>query len=743
MNTRACESLGEILKTGIDVHRCAAAQALATVGSNTAVSILIPALLDEDPDVRVDAAEALASIGDPSVAEHLMKSLIGDPEPDVKKAALSALIAFGYAPVVPMLRKMAVSRDCDVDWDEDEFYSEGWDSWLDMQILAIKGLAMFGTNDAVPDVLGAMGDEMGQDVSEFGVAALARMGEDGALALDQLFPLSDPRLQRRIAEVVVRSDNPHVQPQIDTLLTDPSAKIREITLRGLTPADPRFEPLFADPSPKVRAAVVRRAGQSFPSLVKTLITDEDPGVRAEVFKIITANPDTYRDDTLAEAVKKAISGEPKAAKQAALALIALKGAGAFKGLTHVMTNKKVPLEFRVGAIEALETAGPVSAPHLLKAARDDERQMRLAAITALAGLAANDPVWPNAAGEGLIGALGGELILAPEEPDEAEETPETDIETEQAKLDTTEGDDAEPGDVIEQEREVDESTPLVAVLEAPAGSTLDQILSGGSADTPEVQPAEPVELSAQELRFLELAKQRKMSKRKMSLESDIAPYLDVRRFAASVLGGVPNSQVTSELIAVLNDDDQELRDEALNSLVQHGDTLGVLPQSAETPLLDLFAATKTDSTRVLALRALGKLSGNAVTTVLREALTDTDPLVRVEAVRALGDQGIADETIEAALRDSYIGVGIAAARSLAHNRGADAVNALIEFAFLNDGTYRRDIGQLLGTYAPDAGTDRLIEVLGDESLLRERLVAIDALAAVITTSAQTENLKVA
>jgi len=46
----------------------------------------------------------------------------------------------------------------------------------------------------------------------------------------------------------------------------------------------------------------------------------------------------------------------------------------------------------------------------------------------------------------------------------------------------------------------------------------------------------------------------------------------------------------------------------------------------------------------------------------------------------------------------------------------------------NDGTYRRDIGRLLGQYAPVSGAVELLELLNDEDRKAMWLVAIDALA---------------
>ena len=58
-----CQVLNQILSDGIDVHRCLAAKASGRIGAPAAVQPLIAALLDEDEDVRVDAAEALLEAG--------------------------------------------------------------------------------------------------------------------------------------------------------------------------------------------------------------------------------------------------------------------------------------------------------------------------------------------------------------------------------------------------------------------------------------------------------------------------------------------------------------------------------------------------------------------------------------------------------------------------------------------------------------------------------------------------------
>lgn len=724
MKTNARDRLTSILTDGIDVHRCAAARALGSMGLPESAGPLVKALLDEDPDVRTDAAFALGKLNDPATAEKLMENLVGDPESDVKRAAISALIAMRYQPVVPLLRKLAVSRsEADVAWDEEAFFTDEWDHWIDIQMAAFEGLGTFAPEEAVPEIIGAMLDDEAQDLTEPGLRALARMGQAGALAIIDQYGQGDTRMCRRIVRAVGYSDNPQLDDLRGGMIADVKPEIRRLALENLTPTDERLKPLFGDPDASVRAAVVAYAGLQNTLLLWDLIKDPAPEVRVEVFKIIAANPDKFKDEDLEKAVQKAIAGDPDAAKQAALALIAMKGPEAAKGLLHVLSNTEIPQKFRVGVIEAVEQAGDIAVPALLQAAGDADRQLRLAALTALAEIASNNPIWPNAAGLGLITGLNGELVLPPEEvEEEAVKEPLPEITPEIAK-------------------EIDDELPLVAEKIAPPTSTLEAIKSN-LPDAPREAPEEIV-LSDEDQRFLDMTKRRKLSKRKLTWETMASPHEDVQRFSARLLGSVVHKDVTDALIATLTQDaDEETRNATLFSLAKHGEKTGNMPKEALDSLQE-FLTSDVSETRVLAVRSMGWIKGGEMDAALEDLLTHSDPLVRVEAVKAMDHRNLAGEALINALNDDYQGVGIAAARALARLFGDDSADALVLFAVTNDGTYRRDIGKLLGKYAPDAGAARLLELLTDEDQKARWLVAIDALAELYQQPDQLEALKVA
>ena len=76
------------------------------IGANASVKPLIKALLDEDEDVRSDAAEALSEIGDAQAGEQLLENLLGDPCTEVKISAINTLAKIMDPRVVPWLRRL-------------------------------------------------------------------------------------------------------------------------------------------------------------------------------------------------------------------------------------------------------------------------------------------------------------------------------------------------------------------------------------------------------------------------------------------------------------------------------------------------------------------------------------------------------------------------------------------------------------------------------------------------------------
>jgi len=725
MKHDAEKTLTEILTSGMDVHRCAAARALGATASDAARDTLIKALLDEDPDVRVDAATSLVRLADPASADQLMENLIGDPESEVKKQAIRALVAMRHDAALPILRQLVVGRTDEIYWDEDEFYQDGWDSWVDVQMLVIESLGKLGDTEAVALILQALGDEEGQDVGPVAIPALAALGAEGAAALADLLKGARELMRLRIAKAVAGAGNPDAEALETLLLGDEAPNVRITALRGLASDDPRLEELFDDASSQVRAAVIAHAGADFPEKTAALMQDPVADVAVAAFGTVADNPALFDSDETRKTVRDSIADDPKIASAAALAWVALRGPKGVKGFRKVLANSALPLEYRLGVVKAMRKAGPVSAQYLVDAVSDDERQLRLDAMTALAELAGEDKAWPNPAAEALLAALRGELVPAPEEPPE-------DVEAtfEQEALAPE-----SPEKIADEEAGIDESLPFAV----EGGSTLDAILN--PAPIPEISE-EPDEIDPEMEHLHEIAGRMKFGKNKVSLEVKVAPWQDVRRYAATLLGNVPNEEVAEALLAALDDEDAEVVTGALNSLAALGERLGALPEDVMGPMADMLA-TGFDDARPLAVRVLAHVPGAEADEWLETLLEDEADFVRLEAVRAMNLRGHIPETLTAALSDRYTGVAQAAARALARHKGAESVNDLIGFACMHDGTYRSDVARWLAETAPLEAMQGFVDLLQDESQKRNWLVGIDALAELIATIPEDETLAAA
>ena len=386
MKAEVVTALSDQLRDGIDVHRCAAARALARVAAPDSVDALCGALLDEDPDVRTDAAAALGQFADPLTAEKLLQNLIGDPCCEVKISAIETLVTMRHAPVIAWLRRLVASRDENIAWDDDEFFSGAWDDWLDVQLAAIRGLGQFGAVEGVPEICAAFHDEMGQDVSEYAIDALRLLGEPGATALTKVFQEGDERLRRRIASAVGETSQPELQVLQELCLNDDSAAVRQAAVLGLAdtnPDDERLVDRFSDNDPEIREKVVELCGQAFPEQVLLRIEDKVPAVKCAAFRTVTAQPELFAEEGFGDLIQSNVAGHPLVSGEAAKAWTALTGARALPALRASFVDTDQPVPFRRLLIQALERLGSEAVEVLATAAGDDDRQIRIARLVNL------------------------------------------------------------------------------------------------------------------------------------------------------------------------------------------------------------------------------------------------------------------------------------------------------------------------------------------------------------------------
>ena len=709
-----CQVLNGILSDGVDVHRCLAARACGRIGAPAAVQPLIAALLDEDEDVRTDAAEALWELADPRAGQQLFENLLGDPCTEVKLAAIKTLAKLQDKRVIPWLQRMVKGRDEEITWDEEEFYASGWDDWVDIQIKAVDALAVLNAGEAVPDIVAAMQDEDAQDMTEAAFNAFARMGRPGIEALARILDEEPVRLRRRAAAALGGCDSAQAAEPLARAFADPSAEVRCAAMGALVardPADDRLAALFEDGDTAVRAEAVRLCGRQHPDHLPALIDDTSKSVQLAVLRVLRDMQDLPADEALVAALQDRLEkGTGEVAAAAARALAALAPQIAVADLIPLLGNTAGPVDARRGALQGLAAVGGERAVDALAGAIDDEeRSIRLETMPALARLARADAVWPNAAGEALLFALRGGY-----EPEAADETGE---ETPAAAK--TPGE--ETGEPASSE---------AAKNEGDAGAFPTSTMSVILDDAPEIRevvglPDDGVELTPMDMERLALAKRIK-GKRRMPLVPKVVLHEDIRRFAARVLGDISHGDVALELAGTLENGDAELCLAAADSLARIGADLSPLPDAVTDVLISTAAMAERDL-KLLLIRALGAGGGDAVPAFLAEQIQDEDSFVRTEAVRALFRLGRAGPEVEALLDDPDPSVRLSAAEAIAGAGGDDAVELLVDFAISFEGYHGRRAARLLRDLDAAGASALFVEILQDTGRKRIWSVAIEAL----------------
>lgn len=714
-----CAALSRVLAEGGELHRCHAARALGRIGRKEALEALVAALLDEDADVRTDAASALAQLADPRAAKPLLENLIGDPTADVKLAAIEALTAMRHREVVPWLRRLVNGRDQEIAWDESEYYETGWDDWADVQISAVKALADLGAGEAVPDIVEAIASEHGQDLTEVSFKALARLGEAGVGALIAYLDDSDLRLRRRAAAILAGVDGATARDGVARALADPSGQVRLAVARSLSarnPADERLDCLFDDAEPEIRADVVRLCGRQHPSRLEPLLDDVDVFVREAVLDVLSGMPATPLTDAGADRVRTILGEpEPRTAAAAARALTIVAPADSADDLCHLIADTKRPAAVRLGVLKGLAAIADERATRALAGVLDDDhRPLRLEAMASLAAIAAGDGQGASLASEILLAALRGELVAAP--------APMPDHDSDSSTAHEI------PARAAEANSQGHAGSDDAAAEEEPAfpTSTLQAIVGdSGPVSDAETIHDDGTELSAEDMERLALAV-RQPRKKVVSLDSVIAPHQDVRRFAARVLGDVARPDVAEELAAAISDADREVGLAAVDSLGRIVGRLQDIPETVVDALLAPPSGNDRDM-RLAIVRALEQLPPEAIVDVLNSYLSDDDGFVRAEAVRTLAQCAPVGPEISVLLDDPEPGVRLAAAEAVAANGGAGAVDLLVAFAFAFGGLHRREAGGLLRSMDAGSANNQFLATLEDPAQRATWQVAIEAL----------------
>ena len=702
----ACNALAHAMRNGNDAHRCFAVEALGEIGCAGALDDVIACLRDEDPDVRTSAAQALGRLGNARAGTALLETLIDDPDGEVKAKAIEALGAIGYSDAIPVLRQLVTGRAEDrVTWDEDAYYSEGWDDWLDVQVEAITALGKLMAETAAHEIATAMLDEAAQDLEAVGTNALGRIGGQGIEMLKSFIAAGRPVLQRAAVRALAEAAASGATDSLLAALEDSEAGVRQAALKALAEIAPDHPHLveMRDIGPdENRAYLIAKLPGATADQLATWFAEGSSIVRAAALERLAEDRSIRIDKELRHALIDACFASEDVVAAAAVNLLGLRFSGATVGLlSAVLQDAARPGAVKQAAVDALAAVGTESALEpLILAAGSDRRDLRFGAIRGMSALAKSGQAGPRPL-QALHQAFHGDLldIAELERPDEA---PESDI-------DATGDSDTGGGDL-------EIGTPT---------STLDAILNPEvDSDDGRSESEHEIELSDEDLDYLALARSGLGGRGRVVLEPNVAPAEDVRQLAARMLGDFSDRETINHLSNALDSTEPGLCLAAIESLLEIGHRGTRLPATTGVALAALFGHTDI-LIRYASMRCLRFCRGKKACDASKGSLDSNDPYMRVEALRSFAELGGEIRRIRDALGDEEPTVRSAAARALANRNDRNVVDDL--FAFALDRDNAREAAALLASQHRVAATRRFAAVLMDADRRRLWRAAIEAL----------------
>lgn len=644
------------LKAPEEPIRCAAARSLGALGDEDAAPALVDALLDPDPDVRADAMAALVRCARPQDAPAIRCSLQGDPEGEVKTAAVRTLGRLEDGASTELLRALARDRcESEVAWEEGS-----WDDWLDVQVAAITALGDMGAESAVDDLIRARADEGAQELDHVVFAALAKMPGRGVAALLDFLKDGDAQVRGRALAALSSAGGGGLVGLRDRLVGDRSAAVRRLAVDRLDVDDPALPALaLKDPDAAVRAAALTRVAPVRGDIVRSALADPGPEVRAAAVEALAAHGSPGDRSALAAKLQAWLrEGDGPLAVACAAGLPKVAGRAAPAPLREVAVDAEALPEVRIAALKALGEVGtPEAVDALRMAAVDPVRQVRLAALAAAAGLIRTGS--EAGARELLIGAVRGDL-----------------------RSDAVAAEDAVPGDAASEPGERDpiaiapggDIVPAPDPLEVPAPpgsgvgfeappyprSTLAAIQAAGSgAATPsQVPPASSPSAG-------------RVRSRRVPVEGADDVDADIRLVSVRLAADCAADGIDEALAEAALSSGSDLRAAVFEAIAQRAATMA-LARGLEALLVRSLGA---DDARVRCAAARGLAhAGRDATPHLVALLDDADASVRAAAVTAVG--AVDPARVEAGFRDSS---------PLVRRAAVDAVIAAGEDRLLEDG----------------------------------------------------------
>lgn len=730
-------SLVSLAQDGDDTERSLSVKALGTLKDGDAVGVLIGCLTDPDPDIRCDAAEALACIGDKSAAGALTGNLREDPDPEAKLVYIKSLHSLGCREAMPVLSILATGRgeDHGIAWEGD--YSH-WDDWLDIQLAAINALGDVGDDTAAGTIRQAILDPDGQDLWAAGCKALAKLGPAGVEALDGLSAGASPLARKRIATALANAQGARGQTLLATLAGDEDWQVRDAAIRSAAAAGHAdiVAGALRDIAPEIRLAALGLLEDASVDQLQAALDDVSPKVRIAACDVIAQRrmPASGLQLTArAERALRTASPELLAAMVSAAAVAEPRNAREL--IEDICNHRATDPVVRRACLRAMATLKPENAVVLLRvAAADKDRTVRLEAVVSLGRLAAKDDRMAGQAAAVISEALCGELVAVPEDW-QPEPAPVVEFVPRQGKQSAGEEGESKvsldrQGSIVSEEPDAaedpqDETSQdeAEAVARGPV-STLEAI---AAVNPSQMGQNRQIGLEPDDFEFLEMTGAF-MKRRKANPDAALPLHIDVRRQAALIAGDTGKAGLLDGLIRAAADRDEGVKSAALKSLRQLADS-GIDLNSAEDVLLEAAAASAVEVRR-LAVEAVGALKSQRAREALEEAAAHRNEFVRAAAVSALCEMDASTDPLVPALRDPSLSVRKTALKAMLRRPDEHTVERVLDEATLHSRHHTPEFAALLRTSRDTANPVLASWIAGDDRL--KRRTALDMIPVMIS-----------
>ncbi|AEI94181.1 HEAT repeat domain-containing protein [Roseobacter litoralis] len=597
------------LSNGNEVIRCGAVRAAAAVaGQDGRVhDALLARLLDEDPDVRTDAMDALVQCARPEDAETLRLSLCGDPVREVKHAAILALTGLNCQESIPIFQKLVTSRASDdVAWEDD---NDSWDDWLDVQIAVIKALGELNAKECIQDLLDARDDEEGQVLDGPVFAALAAMGNEGVVWLLSIAQTETGLGRKRALEALAEMRSDLLRDAFDVIVEDPAADIRRLALPLLEMDDERIKAMaLRDPDEDLRCEALALFAPVHPDLAVKALADPSEAAQAIALDHLPLPLEDDLHTTLtANVIAWTSISKSKLATAAARILPRLAPEHAVEPLLALIYDTARPLEARLTAVTALDTLNdPPATERLIALLSHETQQVRAVALTRLV-IRCQDG--DTSAGRALAMSIDRTLLSQANEVVVREDIDGPDLAM--SKIDTPPRGHVKisrDGEIInvDQDEKIDATQSTLGALQNDESQFEQADLA---EDTPEESSA------------------KRRHRRPVEGPDTIAD--DLRVVALGIAGSASDPAIEAAILEATESEEDTLRLAAWRALEKRADGGMLAAQGAfeiESGLSDEHPAIRSAAANILAMNPETALA-------LRACLSDPDALVRAIAVR--------------------------------------------------------------------------------------------------------------